>query len=887
MLAGSVSVGLVGVLVEHSDCVQGNFQAHQIAISCASGGPNPGLPDEEESNSTSPRQRLIVDMARTAALKWTDRLRTQLRDARGSERKIILEREACGLVLNADIAVLCAELLWTEGVDIRKDSSAWAQIETLAKRAEQVKRTDQLGDPKHFRALLFLTRTWGLDKVDRYQWRTAGRPLVEELRRLARSCPEWSIAVKAVNAAMLARHIDDVQTEERSGRRIGGFHGNDNIKDESCPISKPDIALAILWCENGISIGGCREGQAPRRWRRQYAFAPPEPDIPKHLARQVLQWTQVDGLFQSPPLARAPMIAVEAERRGRLVSVDELGLLVPRHLECAPLRQKRERYVTWCQEQHAPQCRRSLPSPRQPGITAIIALTAEGHDSRPTVLTDAEHAIALFRSFDGHGTALATPLEAHPASRRTSVSRSASSLLASTPSSECANVQDGSGGANDPEHIHSLRNPTSRSSGSLSEQHDTVTTASRQRLHAVGVVEQVCNEGRTNEQAITALQPDFKASDAIQNTDTHPRDGAPVFDGTRQVYTQTERSGRTPPLRTFSLPFEPYTEACDTCEVGRSGFTTGNGDTGRGVIDAVAVPPDESSDGVPEGAEATVYADDGLAFDIAGIAAQTLVGCAATADTTSNEIVPKTTSEIADTTNSVTPSGVPNTTSMDCPICKEQCIAGYVPPCFEDSEARRKLFAMLHETQLLTEKCCKMRTRNNKVLRAWTHNIRVAKIHYEPRHLGTSNCTKEDAEVWCMDVETFKGYAAQGFVFVVPVLVKEQFKDSLDYTKARCAADLADALGKRKINVRSSAGKQHMDVDSKELRQRLLRPNPSQRAINVLDLAPLAKAEKPYFTRLPRYRLLDRLVDRCRAVAKQTDAVPFDVGSPSVNRKNS
>jgi len=223
---------------------------------------------------------------------------------------------------------LCAELIWSERSDTWNHSPAWAPIRDLAGRAERVKRTDQLRDPKHFRALLSLTKTWGLDKVERYQWRTAGRPLVEELRRLAERCPKWSEAIKALNAAMLARHIEETETDGQSGRSIGGFQGNDKIKDDSCPISKPDIMQAIRWCEDGLVVDDFREGRARKRWRRDYALLPPEPDKSKLLAGNVLQWTHFDGPFQSPPLADAPAIAVNAERRSRLVGLDEHGLLV-------------------------------------------------------------------------------------------------------------------------------------------------------------------------------------------------------------------------------------------------------------------------------------------------------------------------------------------------------------------------------------------------------------------------------------------------------------------------------------------------------------------------------------------------------------------------------
>ncbi|KAK1040037.1 hypothetical protein LTR74_018718, partial [Friedmanniomyces endolithicus] len=113
----------------------------------------------------------LEDARQSEALQWTDGLRCMLFQAQGQERRSILEREALNLLREVHFAALRAEVLWLEGADVCERSSLWAQIQGLAAQAERVRRTDQLRDPKHFRALLFVTKTWGLDKVDRYQWR--------------------------------------------------------------------------------------------------------------------------------------------------------------------------------------------------------------------------------------------------------------------------------------------------------------------------------------------------------------------------------------------------------------------------------------------------------------------------------------------------------------------------------------------------------------------------------------------------------------------------------------------------------------------------------------------------------------------------------------------
>ncbi|TKA72746.1 hypothetical protein B0A55_09951 [Friedmanniomyces simplex] len=162
----------------------------------------------------------------------------------GLERQKILDREALNVVREIDLATLRAELIWSERTWGSSSSSIWLQINKLADLAHQ---TTYVQDPKKARALLFVTKTWGLEKVNRYQWRQIGRGTIEALSTLAKCCPDWTLAAQALNAAMISRHIKEVQTDGAEGQRIGGFRGNEKVKAEDCPLNRQDgVALVKL-----------------------------------------------------------------------------------------------------------------------------------------------------------------------------------------------------------------------------------------------------------------------------------------------------------------------------------------------------------------------------------------------------------------------------------------------------------------------------------------------------------------------------------------------------------------------------------------------------------------------------------------------------------------
>ncbi|KAK3074211.1 hypothetical protein LTR53_003554, partial [Teratosphaeriaceae sp. CCFEE 6253] len=180
------------------------------------------------------------------------------------------------------------------------------------------------------------------------------------------------------------------------------------------------------WVKEGVATERS-DGQGRKLPSRQYATAPSAPNIPEFLATRISEWARVDGPFQSPPLADAPSIALAAEKRSGLLSVDEFGMLVPRRLERAQLKQNREKYVA---SRHTQERQPGQPSqwcsfsPLQPDTVSVASPAAcdeGGVLPMPlglvtrlgcSPLGGTQRAAALFRSFDGKHRAPVTLLQA-------------------------------------------------------------------------------------------------------------------------------------------------------------------------------------------------------------------------------------------------------------------------------------------------------------------------------------------------------------------------------------------------------------------------------------------------------------------------------------------
>ncbi|KAK5677999.1 hypothetical protein LTR17_027687, partial [Elasticomyces elasticus] len=708
-----------------------------------------------------------------AILRWTNLLGVKLRQAGGSQRKRILEGEAQELAQDTDFAALRAEILWAENAGRCEGSSVWVQVKHLAEGAQRIGRTDHLEDPKHFRALLFVTKTWGLEKVDRYRWQHVGRNMIEELRTFAECCPDWDIAVKTLNAAMMSRHIEEVQSQGYRGRRIGAFHGNDNVKDEGCPITRPDVIMALGWADHGLA----ERYNGPQQKRRRLRHSAALPNIPDNLTSAVSSWTRLDGEFQSPPQAEASSLALAAERRGRLLGFDICGLLVPRHLERPSSKAARQAY------------RASLKETQR--YTADPVTT-----TRPSP-DDVLKAITLFRSFDTRPQAYTLP---------SSLSHLADNVPVDTIETRASSL---------------IRRPIRSGVQALASPVAFMPTpSSSSPASSSDFLSATCGETEPNimDDAVIPLSQDVPAQ-------VHPaKDQSRASTNTGKGVASGTRNGEEQEATVVSQ----LAGNADNCAVENEGHR---------------------------------------AAEFMGSCGD--AGCAVDSNMQANAIM----------TNTEAPPLSAPVWSADCLTCHGPCSAGHVPLCFEDQEIRQKFFQNLHNADKLTHSSRLTKAWSRDILRSWTRDLRIGTIYYEPSHLGKSSCAKRDAEVWCLDDATFKRYTDEGVVFLVPVIVKERFKDSEDYSRARYAKDLSDALGPRSLKVRTfTTSGNIISMHSKQLVQRLLRPLASQLPINALDLAPWAKAEKPYLTSLPRFRLLDRLVDRRRAVGKQTDVMPFDVG---------
>jgi len=171
------------------------------------------------------------------------------------------------------------------------------------------------------------------------------------------------------------------------------------------------------------------------------------------------------------------------------------------------------------------------------------------------------------------------------------------------------------------------------------------------------------------------------------------------------------------------------------------------------------------------------------------------------------------------------------------------------------------------------------------VLRHWLHPIRYASVHKIVDHEMGLVSIVEGLDIVDLSWNAFSSLASKGQIFSTPLLIREAFADSDEHS----ARDYADALEHTfidtKISVRFHQSEPQL-LSSTEA-ARLIRMSPDTvmpRAPNFLDLDSLSNAIKPGLTRIPRFRLLERLVRGARAhfsnqSGKQTFSTPFDIAN--------
>jgi hypothetical protein len=201
--------------------------------------------------------------------------------------------------------------------------------------------------------------------------------------------------------------------------------------------------------------------------------------------------------------------------------------------------------------------------------------------------------------------------------------------------------------------------------------------------------------------------------------------------------------------------------------------------------------------------------------------------------------------------------------SPDCPLCGGQCKAGYVPQSvwrIEETQAlaqqqRAMGFKQIHEISDLVAQRSEIDAKSN-TLRAWATPTRLASMFFDPDDSSLSTASKEDADVWCLTTDTYQSYTAAGVVFDRPILMKNAVRDANWMTWEHCKATLSRKLARHILQVRNPYTHLLEDIDGEDFIETLAFPDA---ALNVLDLPGIVRGDKPFFTLLPRYRLLEDL----------------------------
>ena len=209
---------------------------------------------------------------------------------------------------------------------------------------------------------------------------------------------------------------------------------------------------------------------------------------------------------------------------------------------------------------------------------------------------------------------------------------------------------------------------------------------------------------------------------------------------------------------------------------------------------------------------------------------------------------------------------------QDCPICKGICALCQVPIDL-DRPTRHKLFEYGHHAQELE------RMAPNETLRRWTEKLTFA------RYLR--NTTEGDGDVCLLSWESCRSQFEKGHGFQKPAIIREDFADSEEWTPSRYADLMEIVFQGTEVDVKWHQQPQPERVSVLNLVE-LLRSQPStslsKNPPNVLNLPDITDAISPSFLRMDRFRVLNLVMERCRAdmqkhIGKQVHLSPFDIGS--------
>lgn len=165
-----------------------------------------------------------------------------------------------------------------------------------------------------------------------------------------------------------------------------------------------------------------------------------------------------------------------------------------------------------------------------------------------------------------------------------------------------------------------------------------------------------------------------------------------------------------------------------------------------------------------------------------------------------------------------------------------------------------------------------------------TPSTRWARSWASPQ-LGHSGSTQEMADVLYYACSDFIKDACAGQTFTKPIVIKkEAFADSSFQSLQTFMGLLSDSHRNKEIEVQALDETQTKFLPVKDLIA-ASRSRNTRKGYNALNLRDIAKSQRPLFTRLQRFRLLDMLVENARAQpGKDIESQPIDVaGCTSFN----
>jgi len=180
----------------------------------------------------------------------------------------------------------------------------------------------------------------------------------------------------------------------------------------------------------------------------------------------------------------------------------------------------------------------------------------------------------------------------------------------------------------------------------------------------------------------------------------------------------------------------------------------------------------------------------------------------------------------------------------------------------------------------------------NRIKVGWLENTQWADVHTASKDFDSICQPPLDADVWCMDWETFQRLANSGEVFRKPIIIKQKFQDSGMHEPHRYISLLCERYSNGELDVQNSetgecVSNSISDLFAKSAEHEGVDTEVSMASFNAINLRKIANADAPLLTRLKRFRLLETLIDRvsnlapgkrtCREAYDVSDCIGFDL----------